>query len=195
MSDFRKLSINGHVTIKNGDKTIVDRGKNAIVRQGMRHFVACMTYNYIYAHRYNSPDGIYRGSMYTPYIRFGKGVNKPTTQLMDDLVSTISVNPSAISNTSGILTAPNGICTKFTASWPSQAFVSALSGGGMLGELGIYLGLFASFGIGDVLFNCDAVTIDSPEILFSRFNLGDSAFVPDHNFPVVVDWEFGWEFV
>jgi len=46
MENCRKLSINGYVTIKNGDKVIVQRGKNAIVRAGMRYFLNLMTYNY-----------------------------------------------------------------------------------------------------------------------------------------------------
>lgn len=37
MDDYRKIAINGYVTIKNGNEIIVDRGKNAIVRQGMRN--------------------------------------------------------------------------------------------------------------------------------------------------------------
>ncbi len=41
----------------------------------------------------------------------------------------------------------------------------------------------------------DRSTFTPAVILFSRFSLGDAAFVPDSSKPVSVEWEFGWEFI
>lgn len=203
MSDCRKIAINGYVTIKNGNKIIVDRGKNAIVRQGMRHIVGCMTYNSLRVRAaYYNGNAYFYGAAHAPYIRFGKGGLAPTTQLMDALVLQISaghntfVNVGAISSRNG----GNNIFTKFTASWHAGVLNSELIDEQQLSELGIFFGLFDKFGAGDDIENIFAgqgsnTSLNKAEILFSRFSLGDAAFVPDSSKPVLVDWEFGWEFI
>ena len=196
MSDCRKIAINGYVTIKNGNKIIVNRGKNAIVRQGMRHIVGCMTYNMLYV-RAGSNYGLFYGAANTPYMRFGKGEVASTTQLMDTLVLEISTNPNAFANV-GAISSKNGgnnIFTKFTASWNAGVLNSQLIDEQQLSELGIFFGLFDKFGAGDYIENVNGTTLNKAEILFSRFSLGDAAFVPDSSKPVLVEWEFGWEFI
>ena len=198
MSDCRKIAINGYVTIKNGNKIIVDRGKNAIVRQGMRHIVGCMTYNMLRVTSYgNDPRGNFYGAANAPYMRFGKGELASTTQLMDTLVLEIPtehntfVNVGAISSKNG----GNNIFTKFVASWNAGVLNSQLIDEQQLSELGIFFGLFDKFGAGEYMEDIRSSTVNKAEILFSRFSLGDAAFVPDSSKPVSVEWEFGWEFI
>ena len=197
MSDCRKIAINGYVTIKNGNKIIVDRGKNAIVRQGMRHIVGCMTYNMI---RLQANTGVYAhfyGAANAPYMRFGKGGVASTTQLMDTLVLEIPTDHNTFANV-GAISSKNGgnnIFTKFTASWNAGVLNSQLIDEQQLSELGIFFGLFDKFGAGEYIENIYRSSLDKAEILFSRFSLGDAAFVPDSSRPVSVEWEFGWEFI
>lgn len=198
MSDCRKIAINGYVTIKNGNKIIVDRGKNAIVRQGMRHIVGCMTYNSLrlYA-RYSNGHAYFYGAAHAPYIRFGKGGVASTTQLMDTLVLQISTGHNTFNNV-GAISSKNGgnnIFTKFTATWNAGVLNSELIDEQQLSELGIFFGLFDKFGAGDYIENVSNTSLNKAEILFSRFSLGDAAFVPDSSRPVSVEWEFGWEFI
>jgi len=197
MSDCRKIAINGYVTIKNGNKIIVDRGKNAIVRQGMRHIVGCMTYNRLRLYATGISGAYFYGAANAPYMRFGKGGLASTTQLMDTLVLEIPtahntfVNVGAISSKNG----GNNIFTKFVASWNAGVLNSQLIGEQQLSELGIFFGLFDKFGAGEYMEDISSSTVNKPEILFSRFSLGDAAFVPDSSKPVSVEWEFGWEFI
>ena len=190
MNDFRKLSINGYVTIKNGDRIIVDQGKNAIVRQGMRHFITCMSYDRFY--RYTKGQYIY-GPSHDVYMRFGKGVSIPTTQLMDDLSSVINLNSTTISNETGVSegSGSNKIFTKYVATWGAGSLNATLTEGEKLGELGLYMKLLNQFGPGADI----NAPFDPPVALFSRFNLGTDAFVPDPTRPVIVEWEFRWEFI
>lgn len=198
MSDCRKIAINGYVTIKNGNKIIVDRGKNAIVRQGMRHIVGCMTYNSLRMFAvYSSGNAYFYGAAHAPYIRFGKGGLASTTQLMDALVLEISTGHNTFNNV-GAISSKNGgnnIFTKFTASWNAGVLNSELIDEQQLSELGIFFGLFDKFGAGDYIENISGTSLNKAEILFSRFSLGDAAFVPDSSKPVSVEWEFGWEFI
>jgi len=196
MSDCRKIAINGYVTIKNGNKIIVDRGKNAIVRQGMRHIVTCMTWVSIYMScAYNPRTCTFYGASHTPQLQFGKS-NAPTTQLMDTLVSNINVNANSIVN-AGIVTRASSfeVFTQFVAWWNAGVLNAQLLEGEMLGEVGLFLGLFDSFSVGGTISVPKDGSINPAEILFSRFSLGDAAFVPDSSKPVSVEWEFGWEFV
>ncbi len=198
MSDCRKIAINGYVTIKNGNKIIVDRGKNAIVRQGMRHIVGCMTYNMLCVQQtsYSSPTHFY-GAANAPYMRFGKGGLASTTQLMDTLVLEIPTGHNTFANV-GAISSKNGgnnIFTKFVASWNAGVLNSQLIDEQQLSELGIFFGLFDKFGAGDYIEYVSNTTLNKAEILFSRFSLGDAAFVPDSSKPVLVEWEFGWEFI
>lgn len=199
MSDCRKIAINGYVTIKNGNKIIVDRGKNAIVRQGMRHIVGCMTYNML---RLQARSGynptLFYGAANAPYMRFGKGGVASTTQLMDTLVLEISTGHNTFANV-GAISSKNGgnnIFTKFVASWNAGVLNSQLIDEQQLSELGIFFGLFDKFGAGEYIENISySQSLNKAEILFSRFSLGDAAFVPDSSKPVSVEWEFGWEFI
>ena len=190
MNDFRKLSINGYVTIKNGDRIIVDQGKNAIVRQGMRHFITCMSYDRFYR---KASGSIIYGPSHDVYMRFGKGVSIPTTQLMDDLSSVINLNSTTISNETGVSegSGSNKIFTKYVATWGVGLLNATLTEGEKLGELGLYMKLLNQFGPGGDI----AANLDPPVALFSRFNLGTDAFVPDPTRPVIVEWEFRWEFI
>jgi len=198
MSDCRKIAINGYVTIKNGNKIIVDRGKNAIVRQGMRHIVGCMTYNSLRMYAvYSTGNAYFYGAANAPYMRFGKGGVASTTQLMDTLVLEIPTNHNTFVNV-GAISSKNGgnnIFTKFVASWNAGVLNSQLIGEQQLSELGIFFGLFDKFGAGEYMEDISSSTVNKPEILFSRFSLGDAAFVPDSSKPVSVEWEFGWEFI
>jgi len=196
MSDCRKIAINGYVTIKNGNKIIVDRGKNAIVRQGMRHIVGCMTYNML--RLITSGFGaFFYGAANAPYMRFGKGGVASTTQLMDTLVLEIPTEHNTFANV-GAISSKNGgnnIFTKFVASWNAGVLNSQLIDEQQLSELGIFFGLFDKFGAGEYIEYVSNSTVNKAEILFSRFSLGDAAFVPDSSKPVSVEWEFGWEFI
>ena len=199
MSDCRKIAINGYVTIKNGNKIIVDRGKNAIVRQGMRHIVGCMTYNCLYVRTGKSEPfaAHFYGAANAPYMRFGKGGLASTTQLMDTLVLEIPTGHNTFANV-GAISSKNGgnnIFTKFTASWNAGVLNSQLIDEQQLSELGIFFGLFDKFGAGEYIEYISNTTLNKAEILFSRFSLGDAAFVPDSSKPVSVEWEFGWEFI
>ncbi len=198
MSDCRKIAINGYVTIKNGNKIIVDRGKNAIVRQGMRHIVGCMTYNMLRMQQSTiSYSAHFYGAANAPYMRFGKGGVASTTQLMDTLVLEIPTNPNTFANV-GAISSKNGgnnIFTKFVASWNAGVLNSQLIDEQQLSELGIFFGLFDKFGAGEYIEDVNGTTLNKAEILFSRFSLGDAAFVPDSSKPVSVEWEFGWEFI
>ena len=197
MSDCRKIAINGYVTIKNGNKIIVDRGKNAIVRQGMRHIVGCMTYNMLRVEAGSSGAVHFYGAANAPYMRFGKGGLASTTQLMDTLVLEIPTEHNTFANV-GAISSKNGgnnIFTKFTASWNAGVLNSQLIDEQQLSELGIFFGLFDKFGEGEYIENIYNTTLNKAEILFSRFSLGDAAFVPDSSKPVSVEWEFGWEFI
>ena len=189
MNDFRKLSINGYVTIKNGDRIIVDQGKNAIVRQGMRHFITCMSYDRLFF----SGSTIIYGPSNEVYMRFGKGVSIPTTQLTDDLSSVINLNSTTISNETGVSegSGSNKIFTKYVATWGAGSLNATLTEGEKLGELGLYMKLLNQFGPGGDI----AAPVDPPVALFSRFNLGTDAFVPDPTKIVIVEWEFRWEFI
>ncbi len=141
MSDCRKIAINGYVTIKNGNKIIVDRGKNAIVRQGMRHFIAMLTAESYFLGGYKSstnPARIWLAANGS-YMRFGKD-NSPTTQLMDNLVSSIAVNATALSNFVGGWNQGDGnVGTKYIATWASGILNAELTGEEKLGEVGLYL--------------------------------------------------------
>lgn len=197
MSDCRKIAINGYVTIKNGNKIIVDRGKNAIVRQGMRHIVGCMTYNMLRVSVPSSGYARFYGAANAPYMRFGKGGLASTTQLMDTLVLEIPTGHNTFDNV-GAISSKNGgnnIFTKFVASWNAGVLNSQLIDEQQLSELGIFFGLFDKFGAGEYIENISNSTVNKAEILFSRFSLGDAAFVPDSSKPVSVEWEFGWEFI
>lgn len=190
MNDFRKLSINGYVTIKNGDRIIVDQGKNAIVRQGMRHFITCMSYDRFY--QYTKGQYIY-GPSNEVYMRFGKGVSIPTTQLTDDLSSVINLNNTTISNETGVSEASgsNKVFTRYVATWSAGSLNATLTEGEKLGELGLYMKLLNQFGPGGDITG----SLNPPVALFSRFNLGTDAFVPDPTKIVIVEWEFRWEFI
>lgn len=199
MSDCRKIAINGYVTIKNGNKIIVDRGKNAIVRQGMRHIVGCMTYNMMRLYAVTSAViAHFYGAANTPYMRFGKGGLASTTQLMDTLVLEIPTEHNTFANV-GAISSKNGgnnIFTKFVASWNAGVLNSQLIDEQQLSELGIFFGLFDKFGAGEYIEDIGSgKSLNKAEILFSRFSLGDAAFVPDSSKPVSVEWEFGWEFI
>lgn len=198
MSDCRKIAINGYVTIKNGNKIIVDRGKNAIVRQGMRHIVGCMTYNMMRLGEAGTGKfARFYGAANAPYMRFGKGGLASTTQLMDTLVLEISTEHNTFANV-GAISSKNGgnnIFTKFVASWNAGVLNSQLIDEQQLSELGIFFGLFDKFGAGEYIEDIYNSLLNKAEILFSRFSLGDAAFVPDSSKPVSVEWEFGWEFI
>lgn len=197
MSDCRKIAINGYVTIKNGNKIIVDRGKNAIVRQGMRHIVGCMTYKIMRVRSTINAYAHFYGAANAPYMRFGKGGLASTTQLMDTLVLEIPTEHNTFANV-GAISSKNGgnnIFTKFTASWNAGVLNSQLIDEQQLSELGIFFGLFDKFGADEYIENIQNTTVNKAEILFSRFSLGDAAFVPDSSKPVSVEWEFGWEFI
>lgn len=206
MDDYRKIAINGYVTIKNGDAVIVEKGRNAIVRAGMRHFLSLMSYSRSYmtytGTSYNNTQWRYWnfGSI-SPYIRFGKD-NSPTTQLMDGLVSQIAVNQTSLTNSYGASDLGNGrVMTKWVANWASGVLNAQLGEDQTLGEVGIWLNLEDKFAIGDnitpdlYISTKGSVTYVSPSQMFARFSLGDAAFVPDSAKPVLVEWEFGWEFV
>ena len=56
--------------------------------------------------------------------------------------------------------------------------------GEKLGELGLYMKLLDQFGPGGEITG----SLNPPVALFSRFNLGTDAFVPDPTRPVIVEW-------
>ena len=163
----------------------------------MRHIVGCMTYNSLYVKAGNWGKAYFYGAANTPYMRFGKGGVASTTQLMDTLVSQISTGHNTFANV-GAISSKNGgnnIFTKFVASWNAGVLNSQLIDEQQLSELGIFFGLFDKFGAGDYIEYVDNTSLNKAEILFSRFSLGDAAFVPDSSKPVLVEWEFGWEFI
>jgi hypothetical protein len=113
------------------------------------------------------------------------------------LVSQISTGHNTFANV-GAISSKNGgnnIFTKFVASWNAGVLNSQLIDEQQLSELGIFFGLFDKFGAGDYIEYVYNTTLNKAEILFSRFSLGDAAFVPDSSKPVSVEWEFGWEFI
>jgi len=113
------------------------------------------------------------------------------------LVSQIPTGHNTFANV-GAISSKNGgnnIFTKFVASWNAGVLNSQLIDEQQLTELGIFFGLFDKFGAGDYMEYISNWTVDKAEILFSRFSLGDAAFVPDSSKPVLVEWEFGWEFI
>lgn len=204
MDDYRKLSINGYVTIKNGDRIIVQQGRNAIVRAGMRYLFNLMTYNYV--HFRNTSDSVTRNRTWyfgsnEPNMYFGKD-NSATTQLTDTLVSQIATKASSITNTSGTYTLPNGnVMTKYVGVWNTGVLNESLLESETLGEVGLWLNMENKWGLGDALFSnlysgSDGnVAYTSPSQMFARFSLGDKNFVPNPTSPVIVEWEFRWEFI
>ena len=194
MSDCRKIAINGYVTIKNGD--IIIEGKNAITRPGMRWLLSMLSYKYFLVKRL-SGEGItylYFGS-YDPFMKFGKD-NSFTTQLMDELESEINLKQHNITNTVGAFNVNNGqVMTKYNASWQSGSLNNELGEDEKLGEIGLWLNIASSFGIGDTFIPSFNSNYTLSHAMFARFSLGDDAFVPNPNAPVIVDWEFRWEFI
>lgn len=200
MDDYRKIAINGYVTIRNGDKIIVDSGRNAIVRQGMRHFISLMSHNKA---TLQSTGGTrtftWRFGSFAPVMRFGTD-NGATTQLMDTLVSELDLNTTNISNSQGAHTADNGnVLTKYVASFAAGTLNAELTSSETLGEVGIFLQLDNKFEVGDnitpTLVTNQHTSYQFPTLMFARYSLGNKSFIPDENEPVTVDWEFRWKFI
>lgn len=194
MNDYRKIAINGFVTIKNGD--IIIEGKNAITRPGMRWLLSMLSYKYLLVKRLNNDaiTHLYFGS-YDPFMKFGKD-NSPTTQLMDALGSEIDLKQHNITNTVGVFNSNNGqVMTKYVASWQTESLNNQLDEDEKIGEIGLWLNIASSFGIGDTFIPSLNSNYTLSHAMFARFSLGDDAFVPNPNAPVIVDWEFRWEFI
>lgn len=206
MNEGRKIKIYGKVTIWNGDEIIVNEADNAIVRQGMRHLMSFLTATQSFFSVRNSSSSWMRYWNFGTYqinILFGKRVALPTTQLMDDLTTKISINPNSITNNLGNHNTGSGsILTKFVATWTAGALGGQLATDEYLGELGLYLNCVDRMDVVDnrtpyLDYTATGAprTLTEPLCMFSRFDLGFARFKPNPIAPVVVEWELGWVFV
>lgn len=191
MSDeFRKIGIGGKVTVKNGDKVIILKESNAIVRNGLRHIASALCGAAVTS---SNTAYTYFGS-YAVDIKFGKNI-AATASTTDTLVATISTSPtSGIQNAVAQQGSGAYYYTVYTGSWGSGVLNASLGVGENLGEIGLYLNEFFSLTPSWYLPLVPS-NYTYPIGLFSRISLGAASFVPDASKPVLVEWELGVDFI
>ena len=172
---MRSISVYGNVVIKQGDEIIVEKHNDVLVN-GYKWL--CSMWLCASLGNVNIGSKLFN-------IKFGKG-NDPNSKVTDSLDSSIDIDPNSKYG-DGVNSSGNRYETRFVGSWNSGSLNTGLESNEKLEEVGLFLGM------------CNIQTTrwtstTFAQGLFARMTLGDDAFVPNANKPVIVEWTIGVEF-
>ena len=173
-----EININGYVTVKQENKTIIDKSKNKFTENMIKGLIKC----------YSNTNGVFRGSQWwdggNGYIGLGYGGNSETYKTMTELNESYSITPDNISYY-GIETGDWYGKIKFTATYNSDNLVE--NNVTDVNEIGLFLK--PNTGNWD---NPGSFGTSSPSlVLCARISEADGNLNPvqvDQSKPLTVEW-------
>lgn len=186
--NLEEVKIEGRVTIRQGDKILVNNTRNHFVDAGLKSIISIIISGNMYSNtggKYNLPSNSWN-------IYLGSNTTTPTVTTMTELMAPIGAAPGTPPNSKSITSihdgTPNG---DWYAIWQATWNPGTVSG--TVGEAALYMK------------NSDKNTFqwgtgysyDPPVTMTSRVSSADgdfSSFIINTALPLTVDWKIRWYF-
>jgi len=187
----KRIRLYGLVTIRQGDKVLVDKAFNHWVDAGLRGLMSALVGDHIVLTADATNIIYFWNQDWSIYL--GSDTETPTTPGMTSLVSPIGTAPGTPPDTkSGTVhdgSADGDWYATYIATW------NAGTVSGTVGELALYLRPFTSTSFGWVLSRSSTYYV--PLAMVSRLSSADldfSSFVINETVPLTVEWEVHFTF-